>query len=274
MPHGRITANFASAEAFVDAVRESLGEAAAADPYLIGEVGPYGPGYDDEVTDAYRRFAGVFDAVINNPWDPGGGEVDWATAFEKNFDGLVGGRLWADELGVDFVPLVYPGWSPATNACWDTNERVPRSPRHLAQLLQAAALTTTAGRLRINSFTTGRMDADRTGYARGRGVRAGYLEAVRSTQSAPAMDFHGQSEYYVSPNGSDHNPGSESAPLGTVQHALYRAQPGDTVHLQPGDYYEEIETVRPGEPGHRSPSLARPTRSCGAILKSSRRRSS
>lgn len=55
--------------------------------------------------------------------------------------------------------------------------------------------------------------------------------------------------YYVSPNGSDSNSGtSPSTPFKTIQHALNVAQPGDTIHLAPGDYYEDVVTVRHGLP--------------------------
>ena len=55
-------------------------------------------------------------------------------------------------------------------------------------------------------------------------------------------------EYYVAPDGSDDNAGSEAAPLGTLREGLSRAGPGDTIHLAPGEYREEVRTVRDGEP--------------------------
>ena len=55
--------------------------------------------------------------------------------------------------------------------------------------------------------------------------------------------------YYVSPSGSDANSGtSPSAPFKTLQHALDVVQPGDTIHLAAGDYYEDVVTVRHGLP--------------------------
>ena len=54
-------------------------------------------------------------------------------------------------------------------------------------------------------------------------------------------------DVYVSPNGSDRNPGTEKAPLQKVQTALNKAKPGDTIKLLPGVYREEnLTLVRSG----------------------------
>ena len=50
-------------------------------------------------------------------------------------------------------------------------------------------------------------------------------------------------DIYVSPNGSDRNPGTEKAPLQKVQSALNRVKPGDTIKLLPGVYREENLTI-------------------------------
>ena len=55
-------------------------------------------------------------------------------------------------------------------------------------------------------------------------------------------------EYYASPDGEDDNDGSQNSPLETVTEGLSRAQPGETVRLQPGEYTEAIFTVRDGDP--------------------------
>ncbi len=57
-------------------------------------------------------------------------------------------------------------------------------------------------------------------------------------------------QFYVSPDGDNDNSGaSPSSPFRAIQHALQLAQPGDTIHLQPGRYYQDVYTVRDGEPG-------------------------
>jgi hypothetical protein len=45
--------------------------------------------------------------------------------------------------------------------------------------------------------------------------------------------------YYVSPSGSDSNPGSSSAPFKTIQKAADIVNPGDTVIVRDGIYYDE-----------------------------------
>jgi hypothetical protein len=40
--------------------------------------------------------------------------------------------------------------------------------------------------------------------------------------------------YYVAPNGNDANPGTQSQPFATLQHALFVAQDGNVVHMMPG----------------------------------------
>ncbi|MDE2747885.1 MAG: right-handed parallel beta-helix repeat-containing protein [Chloroflexota bacterium] len=57
-------------------------------------------------------------------------------------------------------------------------------------------------------------------------------------------------QYFVSPAGDNDNSGaSPSLPFRSIQHALQLAQPGDTIHLGPGHYYQDVYTVRDGEPG-------------------------
>jgi hypothetical protein len=56
-------------------------------------------------------------------------------------------------------------------------------------------------------------------------------------------------ELHVSPTGSDTGDGSPSAPLRTIQAALDEAEPGTVVVLAPGEYREQLTTMRDGEPG-------------------------
>lgn len=56
--------------------------------------------------------------------------------------------------------------------------------------------------------------------------------------------------YFVDPTGDDTNSGLHSSiPLATIQHALDIVQPGDTIHLAAGDYYENITSVTAGRLG-------------------------
>ncbi|OZG75421.1 hypothetical protein BTA51_03340 [Hahella sp. CCB-MM4] len=76
-------------------------------------------------------------------------------------------------------------------------------------------------------------------------------------QSASVLAFFDQSYedfqypnlhiYHVSPTGDDANPGTDSAPLRTINAALELAQPGERIFLHDGHYYQDVRTVRDGE---------------------------
>ncbi|MBC8395356.1 MAG: right-handed parallel beta-helix repeat-containing protein, partial [Candidatus Marinimicrobia bacterium] len=51
---------------------------------------------------------------------------------------------------------------------------------------------------------------------------------------------YGGPVWYVATDGSDENNGSEENPFATIQHGIYIANVGDTVLVQPGTYYENL----------------------------------
>jgi hypothetical protein len=55
-------------------------------------------------------------------------------------------------------------------------------------------------------------------------------------------------QLYVSPTGSDTGDGSQSAPLQTIQAALDQAEAGTVINLAPGEYHEQLTTMRDGTP--------------------------
>lgn len=56
--------------------------------------------------------------------------------------------------------------------------------------------------------------------------------------------------YYVAQQGSDTNEGTNrELPLATIQEAIDKAQPGDIIELLPGEYRQDIKTVRSGRNG-------------------------
>lgn len=59
-----------------------------------------------------------------------------------------------------------------------------------------------------------------------------------------------EAEFHVAPDGSNENDGNEDAPLATIWAALKQAYPGDTIRLAPGEYREELRTIRSGESGN------------------------
>jgi hypothetical protein len=73
--------------------------------------------------------------------------------------------------------------------------------------------------------------------------------AVRLTTRASTTGGPPQAvSLYVDPTGSDSNDGSQGKPFQTIQAALEEAQPGTTINIAPGKYYEELATVRDGLP--------------------------
>lgn len=59
----------------------------------------------------------------------------------------------------------------------------------------------------------------------------------------------GADEWFVSPSGSDKNPGTAKMPWATIAFAASKAQPGDTVKIGPGVYREQIVFTRSGKKG-------------------------
>jgi alpha-L-arabinofuranosidase len=54
-------------------------------------------------------------------------------------------------------------------------------------------------------------------------------------------------EFHVATSGQDTNPGTQAAPLGTIQRAAELAQPGDVITVHAGVYRERINPPRGGE---------------------------
>lgn len=53
---------------------------------------------------------------------------------------------------------------------------------------------------------------------------------------------------HVAPDGSDEDVGTKGAPLSSIQTAVARAEPSQTVHVYPGEYFEYVEFRTAGEP--------------------------
>jgi hypothetical protein len=65
---------------------------------------------------------------------------------------------------------------------------------------------------------------------------------------APGTPDEGSAaEYHIAPGGDDTNPGSQSAPLRTIQRGAELAQPGDTITVHAGVYRERINPPRGGQ---------------------------
>lgn len=69
--------------------------------------------------------------------------------------------------------------------------------------------------------------------------------SVRTERNTDSSDRH----FVSSDSGSDTNPGTSASPLATIQEALDRADPGDTVRVEPGEYREVLTVPQGGSPG-------------------------
>ena len=66
----------------------------------------------------------------------------------------------------------------------------------------------------------------------------------------PTSAQSGGAHYYVSPDGDNSSSGTAPlSPFRSIQQAVQLAQPGDTIHLLPGHYYQDVNTIRDGAPG-------------------------
>jgi hypothetical protein len=72
---------------------------------------------------------------------------------------------------------------------------------------------------------------------------AGSCTASRDTQAIVETTSN---HYYVAPNGSDANPGTQAAPFRTIQKAASVVRPDTTVHVAPGTYAETITSTTSG----------------------------
>ncbi|GIW78659.1 MAG: hypothetical protein KatS3mg105_0466 [Gemmatales bacterium] len=55
--------------------------------------------------------------------------------------------------------------------------------------------------------------------------------------------------YFVDPGkGSDKNPGTKEKPFATINHAIERLRPGETLYLRGGIYYEHVDVIVSGKP--------------------------
>jgi hypothetical protein len=82
------------------------------------------------------------------------------------------------------------------------------------------------------------------------------------------LDFGPPREWHVSENGRDGGEGSKDNPVRTIQFAVDRARPGDTILVHPGLYPEPVRISRGGT--KERPIVLRATKQWQAILDSNR----
>lgn len=72
--------------------------------------------------------------------------------------------------------------------------------------------------------------------------------ATQATDTGQASDGE-PAVIHVSKDGAESNRGTESQPLASIQAAVDRANPGDTVYVNPGEYRENVRIREGGNPG-------------------------
>jgi len=77
----------------------------------------------------------------------------------------------------------------------------------------------------------------------------GFLLLTFCVASSAAQAAAAGQSYYVAVGGNDANPGTLEQPWRTLQHAVDRLLPGDTVFLRAGIYHEHVLVTRSGSPG-------------------------
>lgn len=150
---------------------------------------------------------------------------------------------------------IYNRWAAVVNAelpkLWRGEELAEAVVEELAEEaeeildnLQSAAAANQTEPLPVTVSPSARMPMTAT-------VTAAPVEDVVTDTLQPlatmtiTVDFASQLtlpyHYYVAPQGNDEAAGdSPVAAFATLQHALDRVQPGDTIHLLPGDYFENV----------------------------------
>lgn len=231
--------DFIRDELTIDGVEPFLvGETRRADPHMVNPRHHESPPYED--------FLRQFDAVRNGVYPPrGDGDEPWEDWLEETKARIRVLWQFAHENDLEFVPQVAPGFAGCPS-----ERGLPRETDRFAALLRYAAGYATTDEVVVHSFNDWYHGSQiEAGTAGGADYGRSYLSVARRIgrrQTFPARVD--RERYHVGPDGSDANVGTASEPLATLQEALMRATPGDTIRLQPGRYRESAYTVRDGLP--------------------------
>lgn len=78
--------------------------------------------------------------------------------------------------------------------------------------------------------------------------RTGTVSVALNNRIIGEVAINAPDVLHVAPDGANSNPGTEDAPLSTIQAAIDRAGPGQTVSVHSGEYIETITVETSGEP--------------------------
>lgn len=171
-------------EAFGSYLREEL-TVDGTDPFLIGGFGNFGQRYPNlpggDWLENNVSLARAFDAVSN--WtgnNPAGETVSQEEHVAFQGDNFAGYQEMADDLGIEFIPVVQPGFDDRQNSCWGSNRYIPRGPGHLESLFELADEYGTTDRIDVASFNDwGEGHQIEPGTYRGEDYGTEYLDVVK-----------------------------------------------------------------------------------------------
>lgn len=177
----RIMEEWGSYKNFVDDIRSHL-RVDGVDPYIVGgfdSAGEYGYAPDQE------DLATQFDAVTNGKAAPvwRDGAADWEEMTSHIKENYRGHRKFAENHGLDFLPVVIPGFDDRANTCWGGNRYLPRSQEGFQKMLQLADKYRTISKIDIatwNDWTEGHQIEP--GTFRGKDYGTEYLEIIENFQ--------------------------------------------------------------------------------------------
>lgn len=181
-----IMEEWGSYEKFVNDMRSYL-TVDDTEPFLIANI--LGAGvYGSEETDTgmppmTKLFDGVSTWTASGVLDSGSA-VDWASAMEfveANYEGAVS---YAERNGMEFIPMVFPGFDDRANHCWGRDRYIPRSLEKFDEMLALAEEYATTDMIDVatwNDWPEGHQIEP--GTWRGNEYGAEYLESIQRFQS-------------------------------------------------------------------------------------------
>jgi len=126
-------------------------------PYIIGGFRSTGQGYYEYDDPAWLedRFdlAKTFDAVSNWTGDnPSNQTVSQQEHLEFQEENFAGYQELANDYGIEFIPVVHPGFDDRDNECWGENRYIPPDADHLEAMFELANEYRTTDRIDVATF--------------------------------------------------------------------------------------------------------------------------
>lgn len=127
-------------EAFLRDVRSEL-TVDGINPFIIANIGSggrYGSSDSDtNLPEMVKLFDGISTWTASGALEPGK-EVSWDDAIGLARDNFAGAVDFVNQNGMEFIPMVFPGFDDRSNPCWGQNRHIPRNPTYFRKLLELA----------------------------------------------------------------------------------------------------------------------------------------